>query len=231
MVRILAIIPAYNESENIVQVVDKLVLEYPQYDYVVVNDGSSDNTASICREAGYNLVDLPVNLGLAGAFQAGMKYAEYRGYDYALQLDGDGQHDPGFIAGMLELAQAEGSDIVLGSRYMQEKKPRSLRMAGNSLIGLCIRLTTGKKICDTTSGMRLYNRRMIRKLASSLDCGPEPDTVAYLIRCGARVDEFQVQMYERTAGESYLGFSQSIKYMFRMCASILVMQWFRKRGI
>ena len=196
-----------------------------------MNDGSLDDTADKCRVMKYNMVDLPINLGLAGAFQAGMKYALYNGYDYAIQLDGDGQHDPGYIAGMLKIAQANQSDIVLGSRFIQEKKPVSLRMVGNSVLGLCILMTTGKRVHDATSGMRLYNRRMIKKLAESIDCGPEPDTVAYLIRCGARVDEYQVRMSERIAGESYLNSTQSIKYMFRMCLSILIMQWFRKKGI
>lgn len=231
IMKLLIIVPAYNEGENIIRVVEELVSHYPQYDYVVVNDGSLDDTAAKCRQKNYKMVDLPINIGLSGAFRAGMKYAAYNDYDYAIQLDGDGQHNPGFIAGMLALAQAEDVDLVLGSRFVQEKKPFSPRMIGNTLLGICIRLTTGKKIHDSTSGMRLYNRRMIQKLAVSIDCGPEPDTVAYLIRCGAKVDEYQVQMNERIAGESYLNFTQSIKYMFRMCTSILIMQWFRKKGI
>lgn len=102
-------------------------------------------------------------------------------------------------------------------------------MAGNSLIELCIFLTTRKRIRDATSGMRLYNRRMIKKLATTMNCGPEPDTIAYLIRCGAKVEEYQVHMNERMAGESYLNLTRSIKYMFHMCSSILVVQWFRNR--
>ena len=105
------IIPAYNEEENIVRVVDNLINNYGQLDYVVINDGSRDNTAKLCREHGYNLVDLPVNLGLAGAFQAGMKYALVNDYDYAIQFDGDGQHNPQFIEGMEQMAEKENLDI------------------------------------------------------------------------------------------------------------------------
>lgn len=227
----LVIIPAYNEAENIVRVVDNLINNYSQFDYVVINDGSKDNTAKLCREHGYNLVDLPINLGLAGAFQTGMKYALYHDYDYAIQYDGDGQHNPEYIQGMLEVAEKDNVDVVIGSRFADEKKPFSLRMLGNSLIEMCIFLTTGKKIKDSTSGMRLYNSRMIKKMARTMNYGPEPDTIAYLMKCGAKVQEYHVHMNERIAGESYLNFTRSIKYMFHMCSSILIVQWFRKKEI
>lgn len=227
----LIIIPAYNEAENIERVVEGLHKDYPQYDYVVVNDGSKDDTAKICRKKGYNLVDLKVNTGLAGAFQTGMKYAYYKGYDCAIQYDGDGQHNPVYIADMIQKMEQEQLDIVIGSRFVTKKKPLSARMIGNTLIEGCILLTTGKKIKDPTSGMRLFNRRMIEKLAKSMNYGPEPDTIAYLINCGAKVSEIQVEMNERIAGESYLNFSRTIKYMTTICSSILLLQWFRKREL
>lgn len=227
----LIVIPAYNEAENIINVVENLINNHSIFDYVVVNDGSNDETAKICKRNNYNLVDLPINLGLAGAFQTGMKYALYNNYDYAIQYDGDGQHNPQYIQGMVEFAEKNNLDVVIGSRFAQAKKPVSMRMMGSLLIELCILMTTGKKINDSTSGMRLYNRKMIRKLATSMNYGPEPDTIAYLIRCGAKVEEYQVHMNDRTAGESYLNLSRSIKYMFHMCSSILIVQWFRKKGI
>lgn len=225
--RLLLIIPAYNEADNIERVVESLRIEYPQYDYVVVNDGSKDRTAEICRERGYRLISLPVNLGLAGAFQTGMKYAAKYGYEYAMQYDGDGQHDPKYIAAMLDLAVKEQCDIVIGSRFVTERKPWSARMLGSRVIAACIAVTTGRRIKDPTSGMRLFNRRMIELLANQVNYGPEPDTVAYLLRKGAVVKESQAFMRERVAGESYLRFGTSIKYMVRMCASILIVQWFR----
>lgn len=229
MNKMLLIIPAYNEEANIIRVVDTLIIEYPQYDYVVVNDGSKDNTAQICKERGFRLVDYPINLGLAGAFQGGMKYAHEKGYKYAMQYDGDGQHDPRFIREMLRTADTEDCDIVIGSRFVSEQKPWTARMLGSRLIGACIAVTTGRRLKDPTSGMRLFNQRMISILANQVNFGPEPDTVAFLIRCGAKVKECQVSMNERTAGESYLKFGTSIKYMVRMCMSILFVQWFRKK--
>ncbi len=229
--KLLIVIPAYNEQENIARVVDNLIEHYPQYDYLVVNDGSKDQTARICREKGYRFLDLPVNLGLAGAFQAGLRYA-YRadkGYDMAIQFDGDGQHDPSYIEEMAALMEKEGLDVVIGSRFKEEKKPFSLRMLGNRMIQLAIKITTGVTIKDPTSGMRLLNRSMIREFAQNLNYGPEPDTIAYLIRTGAKVEEVQVQMMDRIAGESYFNLRRSIEYMTRMCISILFFQWVRRR--
>ena len=117
--KVLVVIPAYNEEANIQTVVDELEQKYPELDYIVVNDGSKDGTARICRERGYELLDLPVNLGLAGCFQAGMKYAYQRGYRYAVQFDGDGQHRPEYIESMRRRID-EGYDIVIGSRFVDE---------------------------------------------------------------------------------------------------------------
>ena len=224
----LVIIPAYNEEENIVRVIDNLKNNYPMYDYVIINDGSADDTARLCRKHGYELIDLPVNLGLAGAFQTGLKYAYRRGYDYAIQFDADGQHRPEYIGPMLEKIQ-EGYDIVIGSRFVTEKKPKSLRMLGSNLISLATRMTTGRKVKDPTSGMRMFNKKMIAEFALNLNYGPEPDTISYLLKQGATIAEVQVEMDERIAGESYLNISRSIMYMLRMLLSILFIQNFRKR--
>lgn len=224
--KILIIIPAYNEEESIVPVITVLQRDYPQFDYVIINDGSSDRTEQICREHDFHLVSQPINLGLAGAFQTGMKYALKNGYDAALQFDADGQHLPQYIQPMLDKL-SEGYDIVIGSRFVSEKKPFTLRMIGNYLISFAIRLTTGKKINDPTSGMRMYNRRMIREFAIQINHTPEPDTISYLIRRGAKVGEVQVEMRERVAGTSYLNLPRSIGYMLQMAVSILVVQWFR----
>ena len=224
----LVIIPAYNEEENIVRVVENLKNNYPMYDYIVINDGSSDSTAKICRKNGYELVDLPVNLGLAGAFQTGLKYAYRNGYDYAIQFDADGQHRPEFIAPMLDKIQ-EGYDIVIGSRFVTEKKPHSLRMLGSNLISMAMKLTTGRRVKDPTSGMRMFNKKMIAEFALNMNYGPEPDTVSYLLKQGATIAEVQVEMDERIAGESYLNLTKSMMYMLRMLLSILLIQNFRKR--
>ncbi len=206
MKEVLIIIPAYNEQDNIKRVVDNLIENYPQYDYVVVNDGSRDHTRRICRENGYRLLDLPVNLGLAGGFQAGMKYAYRAGYKYAIQVDADGQHRPEYIE-PIKKKMEEGYDIVIASRFVSKKKPFSMRMLGSRLISAAIKITTGKRIKDPTSGMRMFNRRIIKECATNI----------------------QAEMDERIAGQSYLTAFKSISYMVRMLTSILVIQNFRKR--
>ncbi len=225
---LLIIIPAYNEAENIERVVDDLIENYPQYDYVIVNDGSKDNTVEICRRKHYNFIDMPINVGLSDGVQTGMMYAWRNSYDYAVQFDGDGQHDPRFLSAMLEAVKSD-CDICIGSRFVDQKKPKALRMLGSNIIQFTLRLTTGKRILDPTSGMRMFNRSAIRAMAESIDYGPEPDTVAHLIRSGAKVKEVQVEMHERVAGESYLTLSRSMKYMLHMCFSILFIQWCRKK--
>lgn len=226
--KVLLVIPAYNEEANIKTVVDELVNQYPQLDYVVVNDGSKDRTAQICRENGYNLLDLPVNLGLAGCFQAGMKYAYRKGYEYAIQFDGDGQHRPEYIESMREKME-EGYDIVIGSRFVDQKKDLSMRMIGSRMIAAAIKLTTGVTVTDPTSGMRMFNRKMIQEFALKINYGPEPDTVSYLLKQGARIAEVPVTIAERTGGESYLKPMVAAKYMTRMLISILLVQNFRAR--
>ena len=201
MDKVLLVIPAYNEGKNIERVVDHIKNDFPELDYVVVNDGSKDDTADICRR---------------------------RGYNYAVQFDGDGQHRPEYIQAMKEKMD-EGYDIVIGSRFVTEKKSWSMRMFGSRLIGTAIWLTTGAKIKDPTSGMRLFSRKMIGEFAWNLNYGPEPDTVSFLIRQGAKIAEVQVTIDDRTAGESYLKPLTAASYMVRMLLSILVIQNFRKR--
>lgn len=228
MSNLLIVIPAYNEAENIERVVGELTENYPQFDYLIVNDGSRDGTAALCRARGYRMVDLPVNLGLAGAFQTGLKYAYSHGYEYALQFDGDGQHLPCYIQSMLDKIE-EGYDIVIASRFLTVKKPGSIRMMGSNLIQMALKLTTGNTIHDPTSGMRMFSRGMIKEYALGLNYGPEPDTLSYLIKNGARVAEVQVTMQERLAGASYLTPVNAVRYMVRMLVSILLIQNFRKR--
>ncbi len=224
---VLIMIPAYNEESNIERVVDHLIQNFPQYDYVVINDGSKDRTGEICKMRGYNYLDLPVNLGLAGAFQAGIRYAYVKGYECAIQLDGDGQHRPDFVADM-KRKMDEGYDIVIGSRFVNEKKPVTMRMLGSNLLQAAIRLTTGSNITDPTSGMRMFSRKMIREFAQGLNYGPEPDTVSYLVKQGAKVAEIPVIMDERISGTSYLTPFRAAKYMTQMMVSILLIQNFRK---
>lgn len=227
--KLLIVIPAYNEEENIERVVGELLTKYRQYDYLIVNDGSRDHTSEICHKNHYHILDLPINLGLAGAFQTGMKYAFENGYDCVLQFDADGQHLPEYIE-MMMAKMEEGYDIVIGSRFVDEKKNKSFRMLGSFLISKAIYLTTRRKIADPTSGMRMFNKDMIQEFANNINYEPEPDTISFLVKQGAEVGEVQVKMEERIAGESYLNISRSMKYMLRVLVSILVVQNFRKRS-
>ena len=173
-------------------------------------------------------VRVSINLGLTGAFQTGVKYAAVKGYDRVLQFDGDGQHRAEYIQDLMD-EMDKGYDIVIGSRFVNEKKPKTLRMAGSRLIAAAIRITTGQKIKDPTSGMRLFNRVMIEQFAVGLNHSPEPDTISYLLKCGARISEVQANMDERQEGQIYLIFAKSIGYMARVVTSIILIQNFRKK--
>lgn len=224
--RTLIIVPAYNEEATIEDVVTDIM--GAGYDYVVVNDGSKDATLAICRERGFNVIDLPVNLGLAGAFQTGMMYAWRGGYDYAVQFDADKQHRAEYLDALV--AEMADNDIVIGSRFVTEPKPHTARMIGSRLIAFAIKLTTGRTIKDPTSGMRCFDRRMMELFAFSINISPEPDTIAYLIRsAGARIKEVQVTVDERSAGKSYLTAANSVRYMVRIMLSVLLIQFFRTK--
>ncbi len=228
--KVLIIIPAYNEAECIETVVDNLIENYPQYDYVIINDGSTDDTRKVCAKRKFNFMDLPVNTGLSGAIKSGMRYANYYGYDHVLQLDGDGQHDPAFIEDMIKEMESTDCDIVIGSRFKTKKKPLNSRMIGSQILTAAIWATTGGTyIGDVTSGMRLFNKKMIKRFGYDIHYSPEPDTLAYLLNCGVKIREVQVDMNERLAGVSYLNFKSSAWYMMKMLFSIVLFQWFRKR--
>lgn len=224
----LLIIPAYNEEESLESTVDSVKSVLPEIDFLIVNDGSKDGTVQVCRNNRYPFLDFSTNLGLAGALQAGMKYAYRHNYDCAIQFDADGQHLPEYVLSLVEAIKT--NDIVIGSRFIDQKKPYSLRMFGNNLISFAIKVTTGKTIKDPTSGMRAFNKRMIKCLALGLNYGPEPDTVSFLIkRANAKVAEVPVRMAERYAGESYLKPWNAMIYMLHMVISIFFIQFIRKR--
>lgn len=219
--KVLVIIPAYNESESIERVVKNFLKENTGCDYVVINDCSKDSTGEILDKNNYNHIDLPINLGLTGAVQAGYKFAYENGYDAALQFDGDGQHLPEYIPAMIKEIK-NGHDIVIGSRFVNEKKSFSMRMLGSRIISFGIKITTGQTITDPTSGMRMIDRELIKDYAYEVNRKPEPDTLAYQIKKGYKVKEIQVKMEERVAGESiYSGIMSSIMYMLRVMVTII----------
>lgn len=228
MSKILLIIPAYNEADSMKRVIGELEQNYGEYDYLIINDGSKDNTEYICKEEKYHYISMPINVGLAGVFRIGMKYAKKYGYEMAMQYDGDGQHNPAYIKPLIEKMSSNSSDIVIGSRWLEKKQDFSLRNLGSKLLRLLIKIATGKTITDPTSGMRLYNREMIRLFAVDMNLPPEPDAITYVIMQGYKVDEVQVEMREREAGDSYLNLGNSVRYMLNKCISIIFIQKFRK---
>lgn len=225
--RILAVVPAYNEEACIAATIGRLCEACPDVDYLVVNDGSTDGTERICRERGMRHVTLPVNTGLASAFRAGMKYALRHDYDAVVQYDADGQHLPEYIPPMARALAERDAQIVIASRALAGEHPKGLRQVGSKIISLIIRLTTGTTLTDPTSGMRMYSRDMIELFALGFDLAPEPDTVALVARKGAVVTEIPAHMQDRQGGESYLKLGSSIRYMGRTCLSILFFQWLR----
>ena len=224
----LVIIPAYNEQGGIEKTVQDVLKYAPDFDYVIINDCSVDDTLEVCRKNNFHVINLPVNLGIGGSVQTGYVYAWRNGYDIAVQFDGDGQHRPQYIEAMRKKMD-EGYEIVIGSRFLEDKKDWSLRMVGSRLITAAIRLTTGVRVSDPTSGMRMFDRKMIREFALNLNSGPEPDTVSYLLKQGARIAEVPVTIAERSAGESYLKPLVAVRYMVRILISILLIQNFRYR--
>ncbi|WP_337955356.1 glycosyltransferase family 2 protein [Faecalicoccus acidiformans] len=224
----LVIIPAYNEALNIEKTVQDIRLNAPNLNYVIINDGSKDDTLEVIKKNEYNYIDGFCNQGLFGAVQTGFKLALEEDYDVAIQFDGDGQHSAKYLQSMIDEIQ-KGNDIVIGSRYVTEKKPWSARMIGSRLISLGIKMVTGKTIKDPTSGLRAYNKSCIRDYALDSNNPPEPDTLVYMLKKGRSIKEVQVQMNEREFGESYLNLGNTIKYMSRMIISIFLIQPFRKR--
>lgn len=227
MLKTLVVIPAYNEALNIKKTVIDLKNNAPDVDYVVVNDGSKDNTLEVLEQNNFNYIDSICNLGLFGAVQTGFKLAMREKYDVVIQFDGDGQHSAKYIDLLVKEIE-NGNSIVIGSRFVDEKKPFTARMIGSRLIAGAIKLITGKTIKDPTSGFRAYDKACIRDYATEMNNPPEPDTLVYMLRKNRKIKEVQVQMSEREFGESYLDLVNTIKYMSRMMVSIFLIQPFRK---
>ena len=219
----LIIIPAYNEAENIPELVRNI--QKLQIDYLVINDCSKDQSAQLYSRLNINHLDLSVNLGLASVTQVGFKYVLDEHYDCAIVIDGDGQHPPKYIQPLLKAIE-EGYDVAIGSRFLQEKKPWTMRMIGSRIISVLIYLKTGRWMTDPTSGMRAMGKRVIQEFAENLNYVAEPDALTYLLRRKYQVRETPVKMEKREKGESYFTSPiKSIQYMVNVILSILLIQW------
>ena len=227
MMKVLIVVPAYNEEENIVKTIED-IKRNTNNDYIIIDDCSKDKIYEVCKKNRFNVLHLPINYGLTSGVQVGFKYALENAYDALIQFDGDGQHMAEYIDIMAKELE-NGYDIVIGSRFVTEKKPYSSRMIGSRLISFLIKVVTGKRINDPTSGMRMFSSRVFNDFANSMNYPPEPDMLACMIKRGYKIREVQVEMRDREFGESYLNPIRSMKYMLEMCVSILFIQSFRKR--
>lgn len=227
--KVLVIIPAFNEQESIVDVVHGVMAT--GYDYVVVNDGSTDATYALCVENGFNVLNLPQNLGIGGAVQTGHKYALRNGYDVDVQFDGDGQHDANCISALINEIE-QGADLVIGSRFLTKEggfKSTALRRVGIIWISKWIRLLTGQKASDPTSGFRASGKRAIALYARSYPTDyPEPESIVLAQRSGLEIRDTAVVMHERRGGTSSIGGLSSLYYMIKVSLSIAILSITRR---
>jgi len=231
----LIIIPAYNESESIKDTVNDIVNNTDGFDYIVINDCSTDDTAKICADNNFNYINLPINLGIGGAVQTGYKYAFENGYDIAVQVDGDGQHDVAYLEKMVDELIKENCDMVIGSRFIEKEGFQSsfTRRIGISYFTCLIKLITRKKITDPTSGLRMAGRNVIELFANVYPKDyPEPESVVAILRAGMNVKEVSVIMRERQGGVSSIRLWKTVYYMVKVTLAIMVecLRKHRKKG-
>ncbi|MBE6877992.1 MAG: glycosyltransferase family 2 protein [Ruminococcaceae bacterium] len=221
----LVIIPCYNEQDSIVRVIDNLKSNAPQVDYLIVNDCSTDDTEKILKENGFNYINNPINLGIGGGVQAGYLYAQQYGYDIAVQMDGDGQHDPKYLSRVIAPVAEGRFDMAIGSRFIEKEgfQTSFMRRFGINIISTFILLLTGKRIKDTTSGFRACNRKLIEFFAKNYaDDYPEPEAIMACIVNGFSVGEVAVVMEERQGGVSSIRSLKSAYYMIKVCLALVV---------
>jgi glycosyltransferase involved in cell wall biosynthesis len=222
----LAVVPAYNESATVVGVVESLHEQAPHFDVLVVDDGSTDDTAELARLAGARTLRLPFNLGIGGAVQAGFVYAHEHGYDFVAQVDGDGQHDPAELNKLVAVMRDDNVDMVCGSRFLTDDyhypAPLSRRTGIHVFAFVLSRIVDGR-VSDPTSGFRLYNRRAIRLFASDYPHDyPEVEAVLMLHHHRLRMREVPVQMYTRGGGISSISTGKSAYYMIKVLLALIV---------
>ena len=219
------IIPAYNEEENIERTVNAIQKSAQGFDYVIINDCSTDNTRKICEEKEFNIVNLPINLGIGGAVQTGYKYAYENGYDVAVQVDGDGQHDPEFLNTMADYLIEHQVDMVIGSRFIEKKGFQSsiTRRMGIQFFSKLIKVLTGKTITDPTSGLRMIGRNVMEIFSEDYPRDyPEPESIVAVLRKNMKIEEIPVVMLERQGGVSSISPKKSIYYMIKVTLAILI---------
>lgn len=222
--KLLVIVPSFNEEENLPGVIEEIKASLPGSDILVINDCSTDDTSRVARKTGKaRVMDLPYNLGIGGAVQTGFKYALRHGYDYAVQVDGDGQHIASEVVKLIEAMETTGCDMVIGSRFLEVESFRTtaVRRFGIGLFCFLYRLLARTRITDGTSGFRAYNKRCIEYLGENYpEDYPEPEAVIMLKKRGFSIAEVGVEMRERKHGKSSITPFKSVYYMIKVVLSI-----------
>lgn len=225
MAKILIIVPAYNEEENIGKLLSVLY-DGVEYDVCVVNDKSSDRTSEVCHNIPNCIViDLPCNLGIGGAVQTGYLYAYKNGYDIAVQMDGDGQHDFKYLEKLTKPIITNQCDMTIGSRFLEFEGFQSscMRRFGIKFFSLLTYIVTGVKIKDTTSGFRAVNKKLIKIFANNYPTDyPEPETNINALLMGFKIQEIPVLMKKRENGTSSISLLKSVWYMIKVTLAIFI---------
>ncbi len=221
----LVIIPAYNEKDSILSTIQDITEHAEGFDYVIINDCSTDNTMDICLYNGLNVINLPVNLGIGGAVQTGYLYAYQNDYDIAVQVDADGQHDASYLNILEKYLVENDVDMVIGSRFIDNEGFQStgIRRVGIRYFTGLIHLLFGQRITDPTSGFRMCNKRTIAMFANEYPRDyPEPESTARLLRHKRKVAEVPVKMRARSGGVSSISKSRSVYYMLKVSLAVLM---------
>lgn len=222
--RKLVIVPAYNEAQSIAALTDELSQHLPDYDLLIINDGSTDNTSQHVPDS-VRVVSLPFNLGIGAAMQAGYRYAAIHGYDVAVQVDGDGQHPPGQVPHLVEHLRASEADLVIGSRFLEpgQYNQSAMRAGGTYVLRTVLGLLTGMQFTDCTSGFRAANRCVIHAFAQWYpDDYPEPEVILLLHRAGYRIEEVPVHMNQRVTGKTSIPHLYGLFYVIKVCFALLL---------
>ena len=225
MEKVLVIIPAYNEEKSIEKVVENLKNNFTRYDYLIVNDGSKDRTEEICRKNNYNFVTLPINLGIGGGVQTGYMYAVKNDYDIAVQIDGDGQHNPEYIEKLIEPILKGEADMTVGSRFIEKEgfQTSFMRRLGINIIRGVIKICCGVTIKDTTSGFRASSKELTKYFSENYAHDyPEPEAIVTSVLNGYTVKEVPVVMNEREEGVSSINAVKSVYYMIKVSLALLI---------
>lgn len=225
--KVLLIIPAYNEEENILNTCNKIKEFSDEIDFIVINDGSTDNTLKILQENNINHINLINNLGIGGAVQTGYKYAYEKGYDIAIQFDGDGQHDVNYVPNICTPIIEGQANMVIGTRYLDksasEFQSTFMRRFGSKIICSLIKLTTKTKVTDPTSGFRAVNKDIIEVFANEYPSDyPEPESIVNITNLGYKLTEVPVSMNEREGGKSSINIWKSAYYMIKVSLAIII---------